>query len=316
MLLDRRAMEKAMSDLGRLLEEQNFSSIDEANAFLQKITNVKDIPALRRELTPLEQAQDKMYEAWDAAGKKREKLAREAIEICPDCADAYVLLAEETARTPEAAKELYEQGVRAAERALGPEIFQEAVGHFWGAMETRPYMRARAGLAECLWELGQQQPAIEHYQEMLRLNPGDNQGLRYILARCLLSVGDDAALGKLLDQYPDDAMAEWLYTRALWTFRQEGATQKANDALVRAFEQNPFVPIYLLCFKKMPARPPTYIGFGDENEAVMYVGENAGAWLDTPGALEWFIGVFKQEAEKLADAPEEPRPRKRKAYRM
>jgi tetratricopeptide (TPR) repeat protein len=169
-------------------------------------------------------------------------------------------------------------------------------------------MRARAGLGESLWELGEKEQAITHYRELLRLNPGDNQGLRYILARWLLEVGDDKALGELLNQYQEDAMAAWLYTRALWTFRREGATPKADAALAKAFDRNPHVPLYLLGFQKMPARPPAYIGFGDANEAIMYVGENAEGWLNTPGALAWFVQVFKKEAEKLAKEPESPPP--------
>ncbi|HEV2642619.1 MAG TPA: hypothetical protein VGT98_07930, partial [Candidatus Elarobacter sp.] len=65
--------------------------------------------------------------------------------ISSDCADAYVLLAEETARTAGAARKLYEQGVAAGERALGPNYFRNEVGSFWGLLETRPYMRATPG---------------------------------------------------------------------------------------------------------------------------------------------------------------------------
>jgi len=86
-----------------------------------------------------------MYEAWDASGAQRVKLARKALEISPDCADAYVLLAEETAENLAEKRELYEQGVAAGERALGERMFKEEAGSFWGILQTRPYMRARAG---------------------------------------------------------------------------------------------------------------------------------------------------------------------------
>ena len=65
------------------------------------------------------QAQDLMYEAFDAQGARRVALAREALAISPDCADAYLLLAEETASSAEEAQELLTQGVAAGERALG-----------------------------------------------------------------------------------------------------------------------------------------------------------------------------------------------------
>jgi hypothetical protein len=155
----RRASEKMMQNIGKLLQEREFGSIDEMNAYLQELTASGGIPEPAA-TSPLERAQELMYDAWEATGSRRVKLARQALEISPDCADAYVLLAEE-ARSPRESKELYEQGVKAGERALGPRAFEEDAGHFWGIIETRPYMRARAGLASCLWQLGDGQAAIE-----------------------------------------------------------------------------------------------------------------------------------------------------------
>ena len=281
----RRANEQMLQNIGKLLQEREFGSADEANAYLQELLSSGGIPALAS-TNPLDRAQELMYDAWEATGSRRIKLARQALAISPDCADAYVLLAEEARSLPEA-KRLYEQGVSAGERALGPQTFEEDAGHFWGIIETRPYMRARAGLASCLWQLGERQAAIDHYADMLRLNPGDNQGIRYVLANCLLRQGDDIALAKLLDQYKDDAMAEWLYTRALLAFRREGAGKKANAALKKALKENEFVPAYLLGKKRLPRQLPDYIGFGDENEAVSYAAGALAIWRETPGALDW-----------------------------
>lgn len=290
-MFDRRAMEKIHADLGRLMAEQDFENADEANVFVQQFIGAKDIPKPQRELTPLERAQDKMYEAFGAKGERRVELAREALTISPDCADAYVLLAEETAESNEEARELYEQGVRAGERALSKEFFEENAGHFWGILETRPYMRARAGLAATLEAMGEQKQAVEHYRELLRLNPTDNQGNRDALARCLLTLGENEELGGLLDQFKEDASANWLYTRALWLFRKEGSSAAANAALKKAMNQNRFVPAYLLGLEEMPDELPAYIGVGDANEAIEYAGLNAKAWLNTEGALPWFMDI-------------------------
>lgn len=302
MFTDRRAMEKVMVQMSRLMSEQEFDSIDEANAFLKQFIGVKDLPAPAMELTPLERAQDIMYEAWGADGERRVELAREALDVSPDCADAYVLLAEETAEKIEEAQELYEQGVQAGERALGPEAFNEGVGYFWGATETRPYMRAREGLAECLWLQGKRKQAIEHYLDMLRLNPNDNQGVRYVLATLLLKEGADDKLGELFAQYPDDGAAVWVYSRALWLFRREGASPQANQALNEAFERNPFVPLYLMTLEEMPDELPEYIGMGDDSEAISYVAQGVEGWLETPDAIEWFanqmLAAVGQEAQK------------------
>jgi hypothetical protein len=92
-----------------------------------------------------------MYDAWESSSRKeRIKLAREALSISPDCADAYNLLAEEEARSIEESKEFYRKGVEEGRHALEEKIFKEDGGHFWGYLPTRPYMRSRAGLIECL----------------------------------------------------------------------------------------------------------------------------------------------------------------------
>jgi tetratricopeptide (TPR) repeat protein len=98
------------------------------------------------------------------------------------------MLAMETASSSDEALRLYRQGVEAGEKALGKAAFRDDVGSFWGILETRPYMRARQGLAEALWTTGLRDETAEHYQDMLRLNPNDNQGIRYLLLDCLLAL--------------------------------------------------------------------------------------------------------------------------------
>src|SRR5271157_6607674 len=182
-----------------------------------------------------DKAQDVMYQAWDQAEpRKRIALANKALTISPLCADAYVLLAEEKAKSAKEALEYYRKGVDAGSRALGTKAFNEYAGHFWGFLETRPYMRARAGLAATLDALGDVDGAINHYRDMLRLNPGDNQGIRYVLAACLMTRGDTEALRKLLKQYDGDCSAHWLYTQALVAFREDKGDKKAEELARRA----------------------------------------------------------------------------------
>jgi len=282
---DPRLMEQQFAAVHRLLEEHDFATIDEANAFLQQLVESGGPPPATP-TTPLEQAQDMIYQALKVQGEERVALARKALAISPDCADAYVLLAE-ASRSPEEARPFYEQGVAAGERALGPEVFAEDVGEFWGLLETRPYMRARQGLAEALWELDERQAAIEHAQEMLRLNPNDNQGMRYLLASWLLAVGEDAALETLLAQYPEEGSAHWAYTRALFAFRRHGSGKEAETALAQALQANPYVPMYLLGVAPWPQEMPSYYGMGDENEAIVYLSEAAEPWTTTERAADW-----------------------------
>jgi tetratricopeptide (TPR) repeat protein len=288
---DPRAMERMTARIGRILDEQQFESMDEAQAFLNEYlseggASLEDAPTPS---TPLERAQELVYDAFGTDDpQRRVALAEEALKISEDCADAYVILAEESAEDAGEARELYEAGVRAGERALGEEIFTEEAGNFWGLLETRPYMRALEGLASSLWVLGERESALAHYRRLLELNPGDNQGVRYQLAGCLLEEGLDEELGELLGQYEEEASAYWLYTRALWRFRMEGAAERATTELKEATATNPYVPLYLLGRKNFLAQGlPELIGLGDESEAVSYFARALPEWLKTPGAVEW-----------------------------
>jgi tetratricopeptide (TPR) repeat protein len=246
------------------------------------------------EKTPLKEAQDLIYDAWEVTDPKpRVALVRKALEISPDCADAYVLLAEETASSLTEALNLYRQGLEAGERALGKDVFEEDVGHFWGILETRPYMRARAGLAECLWASGKHDEAIQHYKDMLRLNPNDNQGLRDLLMPRLIAMGRDEEAEALFKDYDDDGMASWIYSRALLDFRKKGDSEISRKSLAAAVKKNKHIPAYLLGRKKMPRSLPEYYSPGAETEAVFYTKENLEAWKITPRALDWLIRQTK-----------------------
>jgi tetratricopeptide (TPR) repeat protein len=237
-------------------------------------------------------AQDLMYEAFDARGARRAVLAREALAISPDCADAYLLLAEETASSVEEACVLLEQGVAAGERALGPEPFEEDAGHFWGLIETRPYMRARAALAETLWGLGRRAEAVEHHRQLLRLNPNDNQGIRDLQVEWLLCLEQYDELDQLFRAYENDDLATIVYTKALAAFRREGDSANARRRLSEARAANPHVPAYLTGTKRLPRRMPDFIVQGDVTEAVDYADAAAELWAETPGAIEWLADNF------------------------
>jgi tetratricopeptide (TPR) repeat protein len=278
-----------MSDLHRLLSRQEFANIDEVNAFMESLMASGQPPSAPAS-TPLEQAQDIMYQAWDAQGARRIRLARKALKVSEDCADAYVLLAEEATKTPNEARLWYEEAVAAGERALGKEFFEENAGHFWGIFETRPYMRACAGLANCLYRLGQREEAAAHYQDMLRLNPNDNQGIRYVLANLLLELRRYDELAALLDRY-NEPTAALAYTRALATFEQQGPTKAATTQLKRAIRSNRFVPDYLMGKKSLPRRLPPFVGIGDEDEAIHYAFDAQTTWGRNPEALAWLREV-------------------------
>ena len=82
---------------------------------------------------------------------------------------------------------------------LPANVFETGVGRFWGLFETRPYMRARYGLADTLLHhFGSRAPrvaaveaALAHMLDMLRLCRGDNMGIRDIVPSLYVALGRD-----------------------------------------------------------------------------------------------------------------------------
>ena len=291
-LPSRQGMERIMADVTRLLEGQKFEGLQEANLFLKNVAAHSAIPRSTPR-SALEQSQELVYDAWDATTpREAARLARRALAISSDCADAYNVLADAEARSNEEKSDFYRQGMEAGNRALGPTFFEENKGHFWGILETRPYMRARQGLAECLWQLGKEEEAISHYEALLELNPNDNQGVRDLLLACYVKRGDDSGAARLYEQYSDDGSAFFVWTKVLIEFRAAGPAA-ALRALHVARKENPHVPKFLCAGKKMPRYLPDMYGWGDESEAVVYMDMFAEAWRANPAALAWLKGQLR-----------------------
>lgn len=230
-----------------------------------------------------------LRQTWSTTGSARLERLRAALEVCPDDPDVHFLLSQGKENEHlRLARELYEKTLQNTMQSLGSGRFERSAGRFWQESETRPYMRARAGLARCLWLMGDRKQALEHFFEMLSLNPRDHQGIRYlVLAHSLLEKKPDRRFTSFFEYYDQDKEALWQYTNALRWFSKGKAPVSANKSLKKALRANPFVPFYLLGRKKPPAlRPPVYY-LGDENEAIHYAMIGASIWRATPGAINW-----------------------------
>ena len=299
-----------MAGLHKLLAGQAFASIDEANAFLQQTLQAHGgrLPEFKPE-TPLEMAEELVSQAYEQTDPILVlRLARQALTLSADCADAYGLLAKYE-RDPWAQLALFEQAEAAGQRVLGKAFFTEQVGHFWGIVQTRPYMRARAGVAQWAWMLGDRNRAIAIYTDMLVLNPNDNQGVRYLLASALLedrTAWGQGALERLLKAFEQEHTTALIYSRALLLFQvKDKSMARANRVLREALRANPHVPALLLGEQAMPEQTSPFVGSGDLSEAAEYVSTAYDAWRQTSGALFW-----------LREQRSSRRPRARSLYRQ
>lgn len=274
-------MEKEMRDLTRLIEEQEFESDEELDHFMQGLMNLDEITPSEH---PRDIAQDILFDARETGGAARRRLIKDALDIYPHSPDAYLLLAGDE-RDIDKRMELLEKAIDVGEKDLGAAFFVENKGHFWGLLETRPFMRAKAMYAGHLENLGYLEEAMDVYQELLVLNPGDNQGIRYILLTLYIGLKKYEEAKALIEEY-DEVTAVFMFSEALLHYEQHGITKEGLDLLKEATTSNPFVVDYLLGRKEIPSERSDYIGFGDETEAIAYVQENAHLWQDAADFLK------------------------------
>jgi tetratricopeptide (TPR) repeat protein len=283
-------------------------SLDELNAELNARFTGPMSEYERPMETPADRAEAFCQQAIETFGRRRIQLTMQALAEDATHVEANILLAEST-RQLDTAIERFRHAKSIAAVQLGS-IMDEAAGHFWALAETRPFMRATLGLADVLHQAGQTHEAILMYQELLRLNPNDNQGARYQLMPLLLVNNRDAEVAELLDSY-NEPTAHWHYMKSLVEFRRGRNSATARRAMRAAFRANEhLVP---LLQDPGPAVFPDSYELGSPDEAANCIEELTEAWAETDGYFDW---MFSEYSRREKDKVKQMRARKGKQKRQ
>ncbi|RDW16003.1 hypothetical protein CWR48_17550 [Oceanobacillus arenosus] len=121
------------------------------------------------------------------------------------------------------------------EKDLGKAFIKEKKGHFWLMTEIRPYMREKAALAAVQYNLGDKSSAIENYEELLELNPNDNQGIRYLLLPIYLEEEKYEEAKELIHEFDVEISANFLFNNVLLHYSRDGLTTKTKSLCKRLF---------------------------------------------------------------------------------
>jgi len=240
--------------------------------------------------SPRDRAQDIAWQAMECMGGDREQAAQlcyEALDIYPDCVDALHMLADIESKWQRDFIEGIKKAIEAGRRDLGQEFFEENKGHFWGLIETRPFMRAMAALAETLVDCGEYhiEKATAVHEEMLELNPNDNQGIRYGLLGCYLAAKRYYDTQQLIEAN-DEQSTFFLWGQVLLDFATEGK-DKAMAILKKARQANPYVEQHFFPRKQQPKRSPQTYSPGNEDEAIVCARLLHLAWKAHSPARRW-----------------------------
>lgn len=237
-----------------------------------------------------EQLEDLIDRAWEATTPgARAKAARAALCLDHEAIDAYVALA---LTVPTLAEQvaLLREAVRIGAKLWAAEIKRPSAAHFWLDVETRPYMRAVHNLALALWEQGDRDEAVSLVEHLIRINPNDNQGARYLCLAWHPVLGNWSRLERVLTRYRDEWSTDYFYSRCLDAFRRG---DPSDEWLLQALRENPHVPGFLL---GQTSRLPmaAAVAVGSPEEASSYCELHLDAWKAVPGALRWLRKTMKR----------------------
>lgn len=236
-----------------------------------------------------EAAQQLYYDAMEAGTADEEfELLAAALELDPRNVDALLAMTRHLPpMPPDEEVESMRKLVAVAEERLGKKNFEEMAGKFWGFIETRPYMRARASLADALHSAGRGAEAATEWEGMLELNPNDNQGIRYRLLATYLQLGrmDDAR--GLFERYQEsDYNTVFAWGGVLERF-VVGDLKAAEKAVEVAQKQNAFAKAYVLGHRRIPKHLPASYAMGSKEEAACFAQDLQAAWSRYPAARNW-----------------------------
>lgn len=278
--------------LMKYLGEQEFENFEELQAFVaanmtgKRINEI--IPKKKGRRTNKDKADDLMYKAYESNPGKGIRLAHQALELDPESIRAYNYLAQHEP-DPVKALALCEKAANMGKKQLDEAFFKENKGHFWMITETRPYMTAMFGMAQCYESMGREKEAMKVYEELLSLNPNDNQGARDMLARLYLKHARFEQFSRLHKKFEDEGTALWLYNYAFYLFKTQGNSKNANNALQEAYRANKHVLEIMKGKEKLPRKLGDSYCLGQPDEAAFYLMDYLDLWESDLEVMRWVV---------------------------
>jgi len=125
-------------------------------------------------------AMDYLCEGNKSATKKALKMLETALEMDKDYVQTYIGLI----CTYEALGEIEkrEEAIKTAFKKTLKKFPKWPKEMLWGHLKNRKYLRAIQYMADLHWDNKENDKAIKLFRLLLKLNPGDNQGVRYEIA--------------------------------------------------------------------------------------------------------------------------------------
>ena len=194
------------------------------------------------------------------------KALKQVVKLDPAHSEAYKELSH-LADDPEMAVFYLRQASKIDEAAM-KSTWPDWDGAYQDHPETMAYLSTITTLAVKLFDLGLLEETIELFEKIVQIDQNDTRGAREELARLYFDQGQDGKLMKLLERFPEEKDAGWLYLKALAWFRKFGDSLQTIHILHQAFQANSFFPRYLDLELIISWQTPTYVRVGSREEAI------------------------------------------------
>ena len=231
---------------------------------------------------------------------KKSALLRLAVSQDPDCSEARIELADLDfqAGSFKSCLEAYEE---IADKDFSR--WDSKKTDWWIDRATRPYLRAIYGRAMTQWHLGRFSAASKSLEDLLRLNPKDNQGTRFLIPMLhLLAEAPERAAAffvKYADKYPRDfSEPSFLFGWAL-TYSLEGKESEARAKYTEGILKNIYMAPMLLELDEPPRSLWLPNDRAEPNYAAEFVESYAVLWDKEPGALRLLREVLDELAPQI-----------------
>ena len=215
---------------------------------------------------------------------------KELIKQFPELIDAYhhlALLMEDFGQ-PYEAFNLTKSAVDIGLSSLPPNFYFGRDLLPWLNLDNRPFLRAYHYYGLKYKGIKEIEKALCIFNNILDINPNDNQGIRALVINCYLTIKRPLDVLRIVENYLDDTLADTLYGKILALFQLD-RIKEANKTLEDAQK---ILPLIATEISKKQHRKPRHVkqGFithGGEDEAYYFWKENGKHWKETPGAIDF-----------------------------
>lgn len=248
---DPQMTERVNWEMACRMELAENDSLEDLQQFLNENVNERFIPKGKEQ-----RAQAYAYDAYDQEDEDaRVRLAHVAYFTNPDNVDALLLRAER-AETSHDAKKDYARAIEMGKLTFDKD-FDESP---WAFVQNRPYMRALFNYGIILFEDEQFGEALGYFQQLVEMNPNDNQGARHLAIAAAIHDGQYAVANRLQQQFTERPTDRAVYRYLQWFFDMKqgresdllGEALDLNDLVIEIIKEN--IPKYPFP-KKMSIAP-------------------------------------------------------------